>query len=304
MTVFTGSEHKGKTQKERIKEITEQLEAGVTAVFESDAYKAYLKCMSKFHNYSLNNTLLIALQRPDASLVCGYQAWKKDHGRQVRKGEKGIKIIAPCKYKVELDEKDDDGNQKIAEYTGFKVATVFDVAQTEGKELPTIGVDELAGDVGGYRKLFNALTEICPVPIYAEDIQNGAKGYYSDAERKIVIKSDMSQLQTIKTLIHEIAHEKLHAKDHIEKDYPIDRRTKEVEAESIAYCVSYAFGLDVSDYSLSYIAGWSSDKNIKELRSSLERIRSASDEMITSIDKALERQAKRERLRAARDKER
>lgn len=304
MAVFTGSEHKGKTQKERIKEITEQLEAGVTAVFESDAYKAYLKCMSKFHNYSLNNTLLIALQRPDASLVCGYQAWKKDHGRQVRKGEKGIKIIAPCKYKVELDEKDDEGNQKIAEYTGFKVATVFDVAQTEGKELPTIGVNELSGDVGDYRKLFNALTEICPVPIYAEDIQNGAKGYYSDAERKIVIKSDMSQLQTIKTLIHEIAHEKLHAKDHKEKDYPIDRRTKEVEAESIAYCVSSAFGLDVSDYSLSYIAGWSSDKNIKELRSSLERIRSASDEMITSIDKALERQAKRERMRAARDKER
>ena len=304
MTVFTGSEHKGKTQKERIKEITDQLEAGVIAVFESNAYKAYLKCMSKFHNYSLNNTLLIALQRPDASLVCGYQAWKKDHGRQVRKGEKGIKIIAPCKYKVELDEKDDEGNQKIAEYAGFKVATVFDVAQTEGRELPTIGVNELAGDVSDYRKMFNALTEICPVPIYAEDIQNGAKGYYSDAERKIVIKSDMSQLQTIKTLIHEIAHEKLHAKDHIEKDYPIDRRTKEVEAESIAYCVSSAFGLDVSDYSLSFIAGWSSDKNIKELRSSLERIRSASDEMITSIDKALERQAKRERMRAARDKER
>jgi len=136
MAVFTGSEHKGKTQKERIKEITEQLEAGVTDVFESDAYKAYLKCMSKFHNYSLNNMLLIALQRPDASLVAGYQAWKKDHGRQVRKGEKGIKIIAPCKYKVELEEKDDDGNQKVAEYTGFKVAIVFDYAQTEGPELP------------------------------------------------------------------------------------------------------------------------------------------------------------------------
>ena len=304
MTVFTGSEHKGKTQKERIKEITEQLEAGVTAVFESDAYKAYLKCMSKFHNYSLNNTLLIALQRPNASLVCGYQAWKKDHGRQVRKGEKGIKIIAPCKYKVELEEKDDDGNQKIAEYTGFKVATVFEVAQTEGKELPTIGVNELSGDVGDYRKLFSALTEICPVPIYTEDIQNGAKGYYSDAERKIVIKSDMSQLQTIKTMIHEMAHEKLHAKEHLDPNHPVDRRTKEVEAESIAYTLCQHYSLDSSDYSFSYIAGYSSDKDIKELKASLERIRSAADEMITDIDKSLEKQMKREQSKAVRDEAR
>lgn len=235
MTVFTGNDHKGKTQKERIQEITEQLEAGVVAVFESDSYKAYLNCMSKFHNYSLNNTLLIALQRPDASLVAGYNAWKKDHGRQVRKGEKGIKIIAPCKYKVELDEQDENGNQKVAEYTGFKVATVFDYAQTEGKELPSIGVNELTGDVTDYRNLFNALTEMCPVPIYTEDIQGGAKGYYSDADKKIVVKSDMSQLQTIKTMIHEMAHEKLHAKEHLSMDQPSDRRTKEVEAESIAY---------------------------------------------------------------------
>ena len=124
----------------------------------------------------------------------GYNAWKKDHGRQVRKGEKGIKIIAPCKYKVELDEQDENGNQKVAEYTGFKVATVFDYAQTEGKELPSIGVNELTGDVTDYRNLFNALTEMCPVPIYTEDIQGGAKGYYSDADKKIVVKSDMSQL--------------------------------------------------------------------------------------------------------------
>ena len=230
-----------KTQKERIKEITEQLEAGVTAVFESDAYKAYLKCMSKFHNYSLNNTLLIALQRPDASLVAGYNAWKKDHGRQVRKGEKGIKIIAPCKYKVELEERDDEGNQKIAEYMGFKVTTVFDVAQTEGKELPAIGVNELTGDVSDYRKLFYALTEMCPVPIYTEDINNGAKGYYSDADRKIVIKSDMSQLQTIKTMMHEMAHEKLHAKENLDKDHPVDRRTKEVEALCSCFHNAYVF---------------------------------------------------------------
>ena len=304
MAVFTGSEHKGKTQKERIKEITDQLEAGVVAVYESDAYKAYLKCMSKFHNYSLNNTLLIALQRPDASLVCGYQAWKKDHGRQVRKGEKGIKIIAPCKYKVEIDEKDDDGKQKVIERLGFKVVTTFDIAQTDGPDLPTIGVNELTGDVDGYRKLFNALTEMCPVPIYTEDIQNGAKGYYSDADRKIVIKSDMSQLQTIKTMIHEIAHEKLHAKDHMDKEYPVDRRTKEVEAESIAYTLCQHYSLDSSDYSFSYIAGYSSDKDIKELKASLERIRSAADEMITDIDKSLEKQMKREQSKAVRDEAR
>ena len=153
-----------KSRKERIKEITEQLEAGVRAVFESDAYKAYLNCMSKFHNYSLNNTLLIALQRPDASLCASYTSWQKDHGRQVRKGEKGIKIIAPCKYKIELDEKDDRGNPKIAERTGFKVVTTFDISQTDGPDLPSIGVDELTGDVNGYNdslwKIVNLTDEI------------------------------------------------------------------------------------------------------------------------------------------------
>ena len=293
-----------KSRKDRIKEITEQLEAGVKGVFESDAYKAYLKCMSKFHNYSLNNTLLIALQRPDAQLCASYTSWQRDHGRQVRKGEKGIKIIAPCKYKVELEEKDENGKPKITERTGFKVVTTFDISQTDGPDLPSIGVDELSGDVNGYRKLFNALTEICPVPIYVEDIRDGAKGYYSDAERKIVIKEDMSQLQTIKTMIHEMAHEKLHAKEHLDKEHPSDRRTKEVEAESIAYTICQHYGLDSSDYSFSYVAGWSSDKDIKELKTSLERIRSAADEMITDIDKSLEKQAKREQSRASRDEAR
>ena len=290
-----------KSRKDRIKEITEQLEAGVKAVFESDAYKAYLNCMSKFHNYSLNNTLLIALQRPDASLCASYTSWQRDHGRQVRKGEKGIKIIAPCKYKIELNEKDEQGNPKTEEKTGFKVVTTFDISQTDGPDLPSIGVDELTGDVNGYRKLFNVLTEICPVPIYVEDIRDGAKGYYSDADRKIVIKEDMSQLQTIKTMIHEMAHEKLHAKEHLDKDHPTDRRTKEVEAESIAYTICQHYGLDSSDYSFSYVAGWSSGKDTKELKSSLERIRSAADEMITAIDMSLEKQAKREQSRASRD---
>ena len=234
-------------------------------------------------------------------MCAGYQAWKKDHGRQVKKGEKGIKIIAPCKYKVELEDKDENGDPRIEMRDGFKIVTVFDYSQTEGKELPSIGVDELTGNVGDYRKLFNALTEICPIPIYTKDIQGGAKGYYSDADRKIVIKSDMSQIQTIKTMIHEMAHEKLHAKEHLDKDHPTDRRTKEVEAESIAYTICQHYGLDSSDYSFSYVAGWSSGKDIKELKASLERIRSAADEMITSIDKSLEKQTKREHNRATRD---
>ncbi len=293
--------HDYKSRKDRIKEITEQLEAGVKAVFESDADKAYLKCMSKFHNYSLNNTLLIALQKPDASLCASYTSWQKDHGRQVRKGEKGIKIIAPCKYKVELDEKDDNGKLKTEERTGFKVVTTFDISQTDGPELPSIGVDELTGDVNGYRKLFNALTEICPVPIYTKDIRDGSKGYYNDSEKKIVIKTNMSQLQIIKTMIHEMAHEKLHAKEHLDKEHPTDRRTKEVEAESIAYTICQHYGLDSSDYSFSYVAGWSSDKDTKELKPSLERIRSAADEMITDIALPLEKQARREQSRASRD---
>ena len=165
-------------------------------------------------------------------------------------------------------------------------------------------MDELTGDVDGFRKVFNALTETCPVPIYVEDIRDGAKGYYSDAERKIVIKSDMSQMQTIKTMIHEMAHEKLHAKENLDKNHPVDRRTKEVEAESIAYTICQHYGLDSSDYSFSYVAGWSSCKETKELKASLERIRSAADEMITAIDKSLEKQTKREQNRASRNEAR
>ena len=219
----------------------------------------------------------------------------------MKKGEKGIKIIAPCKYKVELEDKDENGDPRIEIRDGFKIVTVFDYSQTEGKELPSIGVDELTGGVGDYGKLFDALTKICPIPIYTEDIRGGAKGYYSDADRKIVLKSGMSQLQTIKTMIHEMAHEKLHAKENLDKDHPADRRTKEVEAESIAYTICQHYGLDSSDYSFSYVAGWSSGKDIKELKKSLERIRSAADEMITSIDKSLEKQTKREQNRASRD---
>ena len=283
-----------KSQKDRIRELTEKLEEGVKAVFESDRYKEYLQCMSKFHNYSINNCLLIAAQYPAASAVAGYRSWQKNFGRQVKKGEKGIKILAPCKYKVETEEKDENGDPKLKELTGFRVVTVFDLAQTEGKELPSIGADELTGDVKDYEKIFKALVSISPVPIRFEEIEGGAKGYYHDGEKRIALQSGMSEAQTIKTLLHEVSHATYHSRDAMEEETPIDRRHKETEAESIAFCVGSALGIvDSSDYTFPYLASWSSGKETKELKDSLERIRSASDEMITKIDRSLQKQVSR-----------
>ena len=291
-----------KSQKERIKEITDQLEAGIQELFESDKFKDYLTCMSKFHNYSLNNTILIAMQKPDATLVAGYKAWQTDHGRTVRKGEHGIKILAPCKFKVTVESNENDilensGNDektKVMEYLRFKITHVFDVSQTEGKELPSIGADELTGDVREYRSMYKALVRTCPVAIVMEEIEGGAKGYYNDTDKRIAILAGMSEMQTIKTIIHEMAHQKMHGEENADPEHPVDRRTKEVEAESVAYTVCQHLGLDTSDYSFGYIAGWSSTRDTKELKASLERIRSASDELITEIDKNLEHFRKRE----------
>lgn len=283
-----------KTQKERIQEITDQLEAGIQELFESDKFKDFLTCMSKFHNYSLNNTLLIAMQRPDATLVAGYKAWQTDHGRYVRSGEHGIKILAPCKYKVTIESEKEDEDSKELEYLKFKITHVFDISQTEGRELPSLGIDELSGDVDEFRNMYKALLRVCPVPIVQEDIKGGAKGYYNDAEQRIAILTGMSEMQTIKTMIHEIAHQKMHSSGTRTLDMPIDRHTKEVEAESVAYTVCQRYGLDTSDYSFGYIAGWSSGKDMAELKSSLERIRSAADELITGIDAQLESFRKRD----------
>ena len=261
-----------KSQKDRIKEITARLEEGVKAVFESNRYKEYLACMSKFHSYSLNNCLLIAAQYPTATAVAGYRAWQQNFGRQVRKGEKGIKILAPCKYKVETDENDENGDPKMM---------------------------ELTGDVKEYQRIFNALVNISPVPVGFEEIENGAKGYYHDGEKRIAIQSGMSQAQTIKTLLHEVSHATYHTRDNADPEHPIDRRHKETEAESIAFCVGSALSIvDSGDYTFPYLASWASGKDTKELKDSLERIRSASDEMITAIDQSLQKQANREKQRS------
>ena len=276
--------------REQVTEIMDQLEKGVSELFESDKYKDYLTCMSKFHNYSFNNTLLIAMQRPDATLVAGFNAWREKHGRMVKKGEKGIRILAPYKYAVEAEPEHEGEEPKIIERTGFKPAYVFDVSQTEGKELPSIAVNELSGDVDDYNKLIRALRIVCPVPVDFEDIEGGSKGYFSDSENRIAIKRVMSQVQTIKTLVHETAHAILHSSAAEDKDNPVDRRTKEVEAESIAFTVCKRYGLDTEGYSFGYIAGWSSGKDTKELKASLERIKDTADKMITGIDKSIEKQ--------------
>ena len=289
---------------EKMKEITDRLEQGIQDLFESDRFKEYLQVMSKFHNYSFNNTLLIAMQKPDATLIAGYNSWKNLFGRQVSRGAKGIKVIAPSPYKVkkEVDKIDPKTQKPVTDKNGkpvkeetevtvpaFKVVSVFDVSQTEGKELPTIGVDELTGDVAQYADFFKATEQASPAPVGFEKIESGAKGYYSQTEKRIAINEGMSELQNLKTLIHEIAHAKLHDIDlnapaEKQADRP-DRRTREVQAESIAYAVCQHYGLDTSDYSFSYVATWSSGRELSELKASLETIRSTASELIKDIDK-------------------
>jgi len=287
---------------EKLKEITDRLEQGITELFDSERYKEYLKVMSKFHNYSFRNTVLIAMQKPDASLLAGFSAWKNNFERNVMRGEKGIKIIAPSPYKIKQEmQKIDPHTQKpiigkdgkpVTEekeitIPAYKVVSVFDVSQTEGKELPDIAVDELTGDVDRYKDFFAALEKTSPVPIAFENIGGGSHGYYHLEDKRIAINEGMSELQTLKTAIHEIAHAKLHDIDlNAPKDEQprVDRRTREVEAESVAYTVCQHYGLDTSDYSFGYVAGWSSGRELSELKSSLETIRSAAAEIINSID--------------------
>ena len=346
---------------QQVREITEKLEQGIKELFESERFKEYLRTMSKFYHYSFSNTLLIAMQKPEATYVAGYTSWQRNFDRQVMKGEKGIKILAPAPYKAKEErEKIDPSTQKpVLDADGnpvtetvevmrpaFKVVSVFDISQTDGKELPDIIVDELSGSVENYTAFFEALKQESPVPISFEDIPGGAKGYFSPVENRIAIQEGMSEIQTIKTAIHEIAHAKLHSIDRPEpeptwkivmvseggtkrdffsgfaseaeanaaaehegwrfvdenrfewrleveedtsavQDMRKDRHTKEVEAESVAYTVCQRYGIETSDYSFGYIAGWSSGKETKELKGSLETIRKTAAEMIDSVDAKL-----------------
>ena len=285
---------------EKVKEITARLEQGVQAIFDSDRYKEFLTAMSKFHDYSLNNTILIAMQ--GGNLVMGFRQWEKEFDRHVKKGEKGIKIFAPAPYKVKklVDKIDPETRKPMLDREGkaikeekeitvpaFKVITVFDISQTEGKEFPDLSVKPLLADVEQYEDFFAALEKASPVPIAFEQITNGANGYFSLTDKRIAIKEGVSELQAVKTAIHEIAHAKLHDVDlnaPPEQQNRVDRHTREVEAESVAYTVCQHFGLDTSDYSFGYVAGWSSGKEMTELKASLETIQTTAKELITEIE--------------------
>ena len=290
-----------KTEKQKVKEITDKLEEGLKELFESEKYKSYLSTMSKFHNYSVNNTLLIAMQKPEASLVAGFRAWQKNFNRHVNKGEKGIRILAPAPYiiKEERDKLDPVTGEVMLDKEGmpqteevevkipaFRAVSVFDVSQTDGEPIPELEAKELLSTVEGYEDFIKAVTYVAPAPISFEDIPGSSKGFFSPTENRIAVQEGMSESQTLKTMVHETAHSMLHSKE-VDSDILApakDRNTKEVEAESIAFTVCSHFGIDTSEYSFGYIAGWSSGRDMKELKSSLDTIRRTASELITGIE--------------------
>lgn len=282
--------------------IMQSLESGVEELFTSNRYQEFLKTMAKFHNYSFNNTMLIAMQRPDATLVTSYKNWQS-MGRQVMKGEKGITIIAPAPYKKMKEKEVLDENQRPIMGTDgkpktekvevtvphFKAVTVFDIAQTSGEPIQTLAPELLTAAVQDFDSFMQAIQKISPVPIRFDEIDGNANGYYHNADKEIVIKKGLSESQTLKTAIHETAHAKLHDSEIMESlGVEKDRLTKEVEAESVAYCVCSSFGLDTSDYSFPYIAGWSSSREMKEMKASMDVIRKTAGEMIDQLTEELE----------------
>lgn len=288
-----------KDRQEVLKDLTEQLEKSIQDFMESEKYKAFLSSMAKFHNYSLNNQILIAVQKPDSTLCAGYTTWQKQN-RYVKKGEKGIRIICPAPYKKEylkdvIDKTtgkpellpDGKAKQEIVQKVipFFKVGYVYDISQTEGQPLPEIA-DILEGDLDeGLKSLKEAMLQVSPVPVRFQPIDGEANGFYSPATGEIVVDSTLSEKQSLKTLIHETAHAILHNPETASSQST--RETKEVEAESVAYVVCQYFCLDTSDYSFGYIAGWSSGKEVPELRASLENIRNTSNEIISNVEQIL-----------------
>lgn len=291
-----GSTRKYPTEREKMQQITTQLEEGVHKLLTSEQYEKYLKTMRTFRHYSFNNTILIAMQKPDATLVAGFDAWKQKK-RFVKKGEKGIRIIAPVmvkekKLKLQADGQPflDENGKKVWEETGktvqrFKVTSVFDISQTDGEPLPSLEVHELKGENHNYEKFMHAVEQISPVPIRFDEIEGEAKGYYAMGEKEIVIRSGMSEVQTMKTAVHELSHAFLHDWDRMTQEGNIkDMQTREVEAESVAYVVCQEYGLDTADYSFPYIASWSSGKDMKELKASMDTIRRTAGTLIDNID--------------------
>ena len=295
-TVAYDPKKSAEERKAELKDITEKLEKGVQEVFGSEHFQNLLDTMAKFPHYSVNNNILIMMQKPDATLVQSYTGWKK-MGRFVKKGEKGIRILAPAPFKLEKEQdKMDEAGKVILDkdgeavkekveinLTAFKPVSTFDISQTEGEPLPSIGVDELTGSVEGYQTLFEAIKSASPVPIGFEDIKSSAKGYFHVEDNRIAINKGMSEIQTVKTAIHEMAHAKLHNLE-AQKENKQSKNSKEVEAESVAYTVCQHYGIDTSDYSFAYVATWSQGKEMPELKESLNTIREAAADLITKID--------------------
>ena len=278
---------------ERLKALTDQLEQGVSDIFQSGQYAAYLTAMSKFHHYSFGNTMLIFMQCPNATHVAGYHDWRRNFGRQVKRGERGITILAPCPYRrrEEVEETAPDGSTattiQLVQRVGFRTVTVFDVSQTEGKPLSEL-VHKLTGDVADYERMTEAICALSPYPINIEAFPGAAYGCCNFVEQRILVQPDMSQVQTIKTMIHEVSHAKLHAPiEDGDGETPPQRKrrfVREMEAESVAYVVCQHFGIDTADYSFGYVAGWSHGKNLSQLKASLELIRNTAAELIDGID--------------------
>lgn len=287
----------------KVEELSQKIKTGISELYESEKYKNHLNVMSKFHNYSVRNQLLIRLQNPTASLVMGYKQWQNNFERNVKKGERGIEILAYSPYLINVEqEKLDENGNKILDKNGnpikeevkvkkqaYKKVVVFDISQTDGKEIKDLYLaEDLKFEVENFKSFFSALEEISPVKVEIKNIENSkAKGYYSPTENKIVVRENMSESQTIKTLIHEIAHAKLHNKDGLKNRNNKFTNFFEVEAESVAFIVSNHLGIDTSEYSFGYIAGWSESKELKELMASLELIQGTSSELIKMIDEKL-----------------
>ena len=299
------------SQEERLQELTDRLENGIKELYTSGRYAEYLAAMSKFHHYSFGNVVLILLQCPTATKVAGYNRWKKDFGRQVKKGEHGISILCPCPQTrwMQKQKTDSESGLPIFSEDGspvmepvrvtiprFKIGTVFDISQTEGRELPSIVASELTGEVESFQTLYDCLAELSPVPITEDEVPGAAKGFFSSEEQRIVLRRGMPQLQIIKTLVHEIAHAMLHDKTKIPVEEQKVRSQKEVEAESVAYVVCQYIGLDTSDYSFGYVAGWSKDKDLRELKNSLGIIQATAGEMISKIEAAFGRNPEPEQV--------
>ena len=290
-------ENEKQTNRERLKDITDSIERGIQELFQSDKYAAYLRTMSRFHKYSVNNTMLIYMQKPDATLVAGFNKWRDQFERNVMKGEKGIKIIAPTPFKKKIEEQkldpdtklpmlDADGKvimeEKEIKIPMFKPVTVFDVSQTQGKPLPQLASD-LQGNVQNYEVFMEALRRASPVPIDFKPIRDGSDGFFSLDNQSITIREGMSEVQTVSAVVHEIAHSKLH--NNVGAEQQKDRNTEEVEAESISFAVCAYYGISTGENSFGYIATWSKGKELKELRESLETINKTSSELITDIDR-------------------